>query len=289
MAVRLIDVPFASGDDRHEAAQGGRRLIEGGARDVFARRGIATELVRVARPAPFADTATACRAVNRELAAAVAAAVASGALPIVIAGSCDAAAGILGGLARERCGVLWVDAHADFNTPDSTISGFFPGMALAIVTGHCYAAWWQQIGNAVPVPEAHVALVGVRDLSPDAERARLQRSPMLRVHWNGGRPEGDIRATIAALAGRVDDVYLHFDLDALDPVIAPGIVDAPVPGGLSLEQADELFDALSRALGVRAAALTTYAPSRDPDGVTLTAALRVLDRIAEQQAATVRR
>jgi arginase len=289
MAVTLIDVPFAMGDDRHGAAEGGRWLIERGGRDAFARRGIATDVVRVARPTPFADTATASRAVNRELAAAVATAAAPHALPVVIAGSCDAAAGVLGGLARDRCGVVWVDAHADFNTPDSTETGFFPGMTLAIVTGHCYAAWWAQIGNAAPVAERHVALAGVRDLSPEAERERLRRSGMLRLAWVDGRPDGDIDATIATLAARVDEVYLHVDLDALDPAIAPGIVDAPVPHGLSLEQVDELFAALGGRLTVRAAAVTTYTPSRDVGGVTHAAALHVLERIAEHQAAPPQR
>jgi arginase len=280
MRACLIDVPYAMGDDRHDASDGGRRLIEGGARDAFARTGIETRVIRVARPTPFGDTASACRAVHRELAAAVSGAVASGALPVVIAGSCDAAAGVLAGLPRDRCGVVWVDAHADFNTPDSTISGFFPGMALAIVTGHCYAAWWARIGDAAPILEEHVALVGVRDLSPDAERERVQRSAMLRVAWVDGRPDGDVHDTIAALAGRVEAAYLHVDLDALDPAIAPGIVDAPVPRGLSLEQIDELFEAIGGRLVVRAAALTTYTPSRDVDGVTHAAALHILERIA---------
>src|SRR5215211_9098144 len=136
------------GDDRHEASEGGRRLLDGGGRELFARRATACRDLRVARAAPFVDTASACLAVNRELAAAVATAAAAGELPIVLAGSCDAAAGVLAGLTRERCGVVWIDAHADFNTPDSTVTGFFPGMALAIVTGDCYAAWWAQIGNA---------------------------------------------------------------------------------------------------------------------------------------------
>jgi arginase len=285
MSVCLIDVPFAMGDDRHDAADGARRLIEDGGRDLFARRGIACREQRIVRGVPFADTASACRAVQREVAGAVAAAGAAGELPIVIAGSCDAAAGVLAGLDRERCGVVWIDAHADFNTPDSTVTGFFPGMALAIVTGHCYAAWWAQIGNAAAVPESHVALLGVRDLSPDAERERLARSEILRVEWKGGRPDGDVEGTLATLAGRVDDVYLHIDLDALDPPIAPGIVDEPVPHGLSRSQLDEVVDAVTGALRVRAVALTTYVPSRDRDGVTHATALRVLARIADRHAA----
>jgi arginase len=288
MPVCLIDVPFAMGH-RHDASEGGRRLIQGGGRELFARRGIACRELRVARRAPFADTATACLAVHRVLAAAVATAAAAGELPIVIAGSCDAAAGVLAGVARERCGVVWIDAHADFNTPDSTVTGFFPGMALAIVTGHCYAAWWAQIGNAVPVPETQVALLGVRDLSPDAERERVERSRMLRVAWVDGQPDGDIDATVATLADRVEQVYLHIDLDALDPSIAPGIVDAPVSQGLSLAQVDEALDAITGTLSLRAVALTTYTPSRDVNGATHATALHILGRIADHHAAERRR
>jgi arginase len=279
--VCLIDVPFAMGDDRHDASEGSRRLIDGGSRELFGRRGIACRDVRVARRAPFLDTASACLAVHRELAAAVATAAAAGELPIVIAGSCDAATGVLAGLNRERCGVVWIDAHADFNTPDSTVTGFFPGMALAIVTGHCYAAWWAQIGNAAPVPETHVALLGVRDLSPDAERERVERSRMLRVGWVDGHPDGDVEVTVATLADHVEQVYLHIDLDALDPSIAPGIVDAPVPHGLSLRQFDEVLDAVTGTLDLCAVALTTYTPSRDVAGVTHATALHVLGRVAE--------
>jgi arginase len=282
--VCLIDVPFAMGDDRHDASDGGRRLIGGGGRELFARRGIPIRELRVARRAPFADTASACLDVHRELAAAVATAAAAGELPIVIAGSCDAATGVLAGLARERCGVVWIDAHADFNTPDSTVTGFFPGMALAIVTGHCYAAWWAQIGNAAPVPEPHVALMGIRELSPDAERERVERSRMLRVGWVDGQPDGDIDVTVAALADRVENVYLHIDLDALDPSIAPGIVDTPVPQGLSIAHLDEVLDAVTRTLGLHAVALTTYTPSRDVDGATHATALHVLARIADHHA-----
>jgi arginase family enzyme len=75
-------------------------------------------------------------------------------------------------------------------------------------------------------------------------------------------------------------VYLRVDLDALDPSIAPGIVDAPVPHGLSIAQVDDALDALTGTLGVRAVALTTYTPSRDVDGATHATALHVLDRIA---------
>jgi arginase family enzyme len=84
--------------------------------------------------------------------------------------------------------------------------------------------------------------------------------------------------TVATLAGRVEQVYLHIDLDALDPSIAPGIVDAPVPRGLSLGQ---VLDAVTDRLALGAVALTTYPPRRDVAGTTHATALHALARIAD--------
>ena len=95
--------------------------------------------------------------------------------------------------------------------------------------------------------------------------------------------------TVATLVHHVDQVYLHIDLDALDPSIAPGIVDAPVPQGLSLAQLDEMLDAVTGTLALRAVALTTYTPSRDVDGATHATALHILGRIADHYAAGRRR
>ena len=104
---------------------------------------------------------------------------------------------------------------------------------------------------------------------------------MLRVAWVDGQPDRDIEVTVATLARRVERVYLHIDLDALDPSIAPGIVDAPVPQGLSLEQLDQVLDAVTARFAFGAVALTTYTPSRDAEGATHAAALHVLARIAD--------
>jgi arginase family enzyme len=94
-------------------------------------------------------------------------------------------------------------------------------------------------------------------------------------------PDGDIDGTVATLADRVEQVYLHIDLDALDPSIAPGIVDAPVAQGLSLPQLDAVLHAVTGRLALRAVAVTTYTPSRDVDGTTHATALHVLEHLAE--------
>jgi arginase len=137
MDVALIQVPFMAGDATHPASAGPDRLVRAGVEALLADRGVAVdrECVEIRSGVSFPDVAAASAAVNREIRAAVRRAVGAGRLPIVVAGSCDAAIGVVSGLPHRRCGVVWVDAHGDFNTPDSSVSGFFPGMSLAIVTG----------------------------------------------------------------------------------------------------------------------------------------------------------
>jgi arginase len=277
----LIQVPYMIGDDRHSAAAGPARLADA-AVERLASHVAAVE--RVERGTPFADSASASQAVNRRLAGTVRRTVAAGQLPIVLAGSCDSSLGILGGLEHADCGVVWLDAHGDFNTPESTASGFFAGMSLAVLAGHCYQAYWTQIGDATPVAENRILTVGVRDLSPEAERERLERSAIRVV----GAAVEDMHASLDELARRCRDVYLHVDLDALDPEVAPGIVDAPVPGGLSLHELEEVVRGVSARFHLHAAALTTFNPSLDEGNRTLHAALRVVELLAEHAAARAR-
>jgi arginase len=284
--VRLIEVPYMAGDDRHGAAEGPRRLLRAGVEGLVASRGIGVDLERVDRGAPFRDTASSSAAVNRQLAAAVRRAVAADRLPCVLAGSCVAALGVLAGFAHAGCGAIWLDAHADFNTPESTASGFFPGMSAAIVAGHCYRDYWAGIGDATPLAGESIVMLGVRDLSPPAERDRVRRSGIAVVPWRGGEPGGDVEAALDGLAARVEEVYLHLDLDVLDPAVAPGVADKPVLGGMSLEDAEAVVRAAAARFRLRAATVATLTPERDRDDRTLRAALHLVGLIADWAAAT---
>jgi arginase len=279
--VQLVQVPYAIGDERHPASEGPRQVVDAGATQALAARGVSATVSRVERGVPFADSASASLVVNRKLARVVGDALASGRLPIVLAGSCDAALGVLAGFDHSRCGVVWIDAHADFNTPESTVSGFFPGMAAAVITGHCYRSFWAQIGDSSPVAEGAVVMLGVRELSPEAERERLERSAIQVVPWRDGQPQADVLRTLDELRTRVDEVYLHVDLDGLDPADAPGIVDAPVPGGLTGDDAEGVLRAVAARFRIRAAAVTTYNPALDEDEKTLRTALGLVEVLGE--------
>jgi arginase len=255
-AACLVQVPFMCGDGRHPGAAGPGR--------VAATAGLPSVIVD---PVGAGDASL---RVNRGLAAAVRDA---GALPLVVAGSCDASLGVLAGIDDPRCGVVWLDAHGDFNTPDSSASGFFPGMSLAIVAGHCHRERWRELGAASPVAESAIVLLGVRDLSPVAERERLEASAIQAVPW----PGGNVVAALGALRERVSSVYLHIDLDAFDPSVAPGIVDEPVPGGLSDAEGEQIVRAVLERFDVRAATIATYTPARDRDDRTLRLALGLIE------------
>jgi arginase len=230
-------------------------------------------------PAPTGHVEDDCLRVAGELAAVVHDVKDTGDAPLVLAGSCDVAQAVLAGLADERCGVIWVDAHADFNTPSSSQSGFWPGMALAVVAGDCGEQARATLGASI-VPESNIALIGVRSLSPAAEAERLTASELHVVAWRNGQPTQSVTVALDRLARHVDRVYLHLDLDALDPSVGRGVVDPPVPGGLTAGQLIDVFDAVARRFRIAAMTIATYVPTND-DGRTLpiavTAAQAFLD------------
>jgi arginase len=274
-----------AGDGAHPVAAAPGHYVRAGAQSLLAGRGITATQGRVqALSGVGAGVASASLAVNHGVRLSVRSAINMARLPIVLAGSCDAAIGVVAALGGGRCGIVWIDAHADFNTPQSSASGFFPGMSLAVVTGHCHRELWASLGGRPPVPEQLVVLAGVRSLSPPAEARRLQNSAIHVIPWKRGRPQGDIVSALEQLAGQVDEVYLHIDNDAFEPHTAPGVVDEPVPGGLSLTQMEDIVHAVTARLRIAAATITTYTPARDQQDRTLLADLRIIELLGEYAA-----
>jgi arginase len=285
MDVCLIQVPYHAGDDSVGSSNGPQRLLEAGADELLAARGISVTVERVDRGVPFRDTAVSAAGVNKQLADRVRSAVESGRLPVVLSGSCNSSMGVLAGFDHLRCGAVWLDAHADFNTPETSVSGFFAGMSMAVITGHCYGNYWAQIGDSTPLAEDAVVMYGVRDLSPEAEREQLERSAIQVVAWQDGRPQGDVLAPLDELAQRVDEIYLHIDFDGFAPEVAPGIVDEPAPGGLSLEDAEAVIRATAERFRIRAATLATFTPERDEGEKTLKVGLRMIELLGDYASA----
>ena len=209
----------------------------------------------------------------REIAERVRAARAARRLPVVLAGNCNSCLGTVAGLAPAEVGVVWFDAHADFDTPEDNASGFLDVMALSTLTGRCWEKLRRSISGFREVPEEDVVMVGVRDLEP-YQRDSLDRSSVIVV-----REAGSLEPALDDLRARRDAIYLHVDLDVLDPSEGRANQYA-APGGLSLEELEAAIAAVGSRFTVEAAAITAYDPACDEDGRVARAAVRVAQAIA---------
>ena len=160
-------------------------------------------------------------------------ALSGGNVPLLLAGDCSICLTTLPAALRHHpeARVLWLDAHGDYNTPDTTVSGFLGGMCLAGACGE-----WDA-GLAEPVPPDRVVLAGVRDLD-DGERALLEESPATVI---GASTVETLVAVKNALDGA--PVFVHLDLDVLDPEHFPA--QFPAPGGLHPDKLYDLLDSVT--------------------------------------------
>ena len=212
----------------------------------------------------------------RRLADRVRTATNEGAFPLVLAGGCNSSLGTTAGITAGEVGVVWFDAHADFDDPDENVSGFFDVMGLAMLTGRGWRAQRETIPGHVPIPERNVILAGVRDLE-GYQRERLEASEVVSIP--GAVDLTQLEAAIGDLARRVTRVYLHFDLDSIDGGEARANEYAAA-GGPSTEHAVECVRLVCDRLPVAAGALTAYDPAFDEDGRTLAAARAITQAIA---------
>src|SRR5436190_13963490 len=180
------------------------------------------------------------KATCRRIAERVAGVAADGALPLVLGGDHSVALGSLAGLARVHGpgGVLWLDAHGDLNSPDTTPSGNVHGMVLAAALGLAGPAFREDGWGLPAISEGRAALVGVRALD-DGERQALNAFDgriftMSDLDRLGGL-ERAVREGLAHVAG-AGFVHVCLDMDVVDPEVAPG-VGTPVRGGLSYREA----------------------------------------------------
>jgi arginase len=204
-------------------------------------------------------------------------------IPVVLGGDHSVAMGTIAGLARhfnrrrEKLGLIWFDAHADANTPETSPSGNIHGMPLAAVLGHGAESLVNLAGFLPMVEASRAALVGIRDVDP-AERATVKSSgigafTMRDVDERGMRSvmEEAIKRATTGTAG----VHVSFDLDGIDPDFAPG-VGTPSPGGLSYREAHLAMEMLADTGRVVSAELVEVNPILDQRNGTAALAVELL-------------
>jgi len=270
--LRLISVPYHDGREGVDRGRGPARLLD----SASFPRSIRVETVRSVDAA--APEAARVFEIARRIAALVRAAIAEGAFPLVLAGDCNSCLGTVAGCGTQGLGVAWFDAHADFDTPEDSLSGSLDAMGLATLTGRCWEALRKTIPGFMPIDEGDVVLVAVRDLEP-GQRERLRRSRIRSLEGNGFTAT-ELRRALEDLRGRAERLYLHIDLDSLDP--GEGVANQySAPGGLSTEALVASVEDIFGRFDVAAAAVTAYNPDSDTGGRMAANAARVLAALAE--------
>jgi arginase len=208
----------------------------------------------------------------------------SGAFGIFLGGDHSISLGTVGGQAAlGRVGVVWVDAHADFNTPATSPSGNIHGMPLACLLGEGPDAL-VNLGHAGrKVEPGCVTLVGVRSIDRD-ERDRLRESGV-HLYTMSDIDDMGMRGVALEVVAHLHDcdrVHVSLDLDSLDPEEAPG-VGTPVPGGLTYREAHRLMEILAGLGNLSSLDLVEINPILDDRNTTATLAVELAASLLGQR------
>ncbi len=160
------------------------------------------------------------------IAAEVAAGRRAGAAILMTGGNCCHITGVVGGLQAAhgvdaRIGLVWFDAHGDFNTPKTTRSGMLGGMPVAVAAGLALPQWRIASGIVAPLPTERILMVDVRNLDPAEEQLIRATDVQIARVALGFKGDLDLAEAVAALAAQVDVIYFHIDSDILDLSLVP--------------------------------------------------------------------
>jgi len=191
-------------------------------------------------------------------------------LPIVLAGNCMATVGALAGCGSNGTAAVWLDAHGDLNTPATSASGFLDGMAAATLLGWCHAAELAEPLGLAPLDASRLLLVGARSLDPGEVTAIAAQG--VAVLPPEAAQEPTARERLARFLESASDVYIHIDLDVLDPIACGRVNEFAAPDGLSLEQALRLVAEVAARRTVCGITLSAYDPRADTAGTIPAAA-----------------
>jgi arginase len=285
--VSLVKMPYRGERNLADLSEGPDALDQGGITQMLAAQGC--RLKPVSTVTLSAEERRAYGEWNRlglangQLARLVAADRREGYLPVGLLANCSSLLGMLGGLQQSgptarplRVGLVFIDAHGDFNTPETTLSGMLGGMPVAVAAGHCLTRLRLRSGLDPALPERHIVLAAVRDTDP-LEQDLLDRSAIefLSVEDIQKRSSA-VQRQMDRLSALTDLIYVHVDMDVLDPREVPGHPLAVAGGPSSRELAAALADMFRNEKAAALGIASTPFGERDRDGVSLKAAYRLI-------------
>lgn len=274
LPIDLVTVPYDSGRRGYRMGAGPQALLRHGLMQTLRSAGHDVELVPVEAAATAQDELSTALDLAARIARVTRASRASGRFPLTLSGNCFGTVGAFASVAGDTSGVLWLDAHGDLNTPETSGSGFLDGMAAAVLLGWCHRERTRDV-LPVPLPESRLLLAGARDLDT-AEAAALERSAVRRLLSAEARDAAAAGAALDAFTAGMTSLYLHVDVDVLDPERVGRANSFASPGGLSAGELSALVGAAGRRTRIGAMTLSSYDPAEDVDGAVRNAAIEII-------------
>lgn len=207
----------------------------------------------------------------------------AGGFPVGLLANCSALMGMLGGLQRSgpgerplRVGLVFIDAHGDFNTPETTLSGMLGGMPVAISAGLGLERLRLKSGLDPALRERHIVLAGVRDTDP-LEQDLLDRSAVEHLSVDDIRTRSpNVDRQMRRLAEQTDVIYVHVDMDVLDPREVAGHPLTVPNGPTSLELAAALTQMFKHEKAAAFGVASTPSGDQDREGLSRQAAYNLI-------------
>lgn len=290
----IIGVPSALGAPNHGVAEGPHALRSAGlmTRLLAADADIdARDLGDVPTPAPDASIAPEFRGADSLallVRARVASAIREGMVPVVLGGDHTVALGAIAASAAAHpdLGILWIDAHPDFNTPETSVSHHPHGMVLALAAGLGPQPALARLGRIPLVPAQRIFVLGARVVDA-GERALLEKDRVRSTTSHDviqfGADASVAEAVRYFAAHGAASVHVSIDLDVLDPRGFPG-VSTPVPGGLNLDDLLATVESACSQMNVVSLDVVELDPTRDQDERTTQAGVAVIEAAASSLA-----
>jgi arginase len=285
--VALVKMPYQGERNVPDRSAGPDSLEQGGIEKLLQARGCQTR--PVATVALSADQQKQYGEWNRlalangNLAKMIAEERRNGSLPVGLLANCSSLAGMLAGLQHSgptsrplRVGLVFIDAHGDYNTPETTLSGMLGGMPVAIAAGLCLTRMRQKSGLDPALPQGHIVEAGVRDTDP-LEQDLLDRSEIQQLSVQDIRMRSDkLHREMRRLSERTDAIYIHVDMDVLDPREVPGHPLTVAGGPTSAELAAALTEMFKYEKAAAFGVASTPFGDRDKSGVSRQAAYNLI-------------
>lgn len=284
--VSLVKMPYRGERNMPDISDVPEYLEQGGIQKLLEQQGVSvkapTNVMLSADEREYGEWNRLALA-NGKLAKMVAADRRSGALPVGLLANCSSIVGMLGGLQHSgptarplRVGLVFIDAHGDFNTPETTLSGMLGGMPVAIASGMCLTRMRVKGGLDPALPQRHIVEAAVRDTDP-LEQDLLDRSEIEQLSVDDIRQRSPkIREQMKRLSDLTDVIYVHVDMDVLDPKEVAGHPLTVPNGPTSLELAAAITDMFTFEKAAAFGVASTPSFDKDPNGLSRQAAFNLI-------------